>query len=172
MKDTTQGMSVSDYIEIIEDAGFEKVYETTFRSTNFSHEDKFFVYARQDGLLLAFDTFRDQMNGRAALFYQLRLSDPETNLPHSAGSLVDDDTWCGSIQARDELLASIDMLKQEGELLCEWEHAMYLSLMHSEDLRSNRSLTEINSLRIAAMPDWVQSMLGPNAPQAIAAHTV
>jgi hypothetical protein len=64
--DTTFSMEVPNYLQIIEDYGFECVFKEEFQSK--SYDDKpctetLYIYFKLPGLLLIFDTYRGHING-------------------------------------------------------------------------------------------------------------
>jgi hypothetical protein len=73
--DTVYNDKLDRYIRIVEDLGFEKVLEVAFKvdsdESKSGRNEKFFVYARRDGILLAFDTYQEVGVNASEFYYNL-----------------------------------------------------------------------------------------------------
>jgi hypothetical protein len=162
--DTTFMNDTSRYLTVIEGAGFERCLEQTF--VGGEGEERFFIYARRDGLLLSFDTFGAKHINGAKVYYNWRPSDgvERHRLTSSGGFAADRKTWIGDHDAREALLYKMDRLAAFGELVCPWIERPFLWLLHYMDTKSpGYNHRAINEARIALLPQWVRDMITPPA---------
>ena len=71
--DTIYSMPNDQYIKIITDFGFEKVYELSFDSSD--KTETFYIYFKLPGLLLMFDTYRNGINGSTVYYNWIENAD-------------------------------------------------------------------------------------------------
>lgn len=190
MGDTTLNNDLDRYISIIEAAGFEKALELPFTGKSWHGEEppqeKFFIYARRDGLLLKFDTFDTTSVNSGNVYYAHRPFPTENLLsPYSSGSYhldrawpdegcPDDAWWFGDHDAREALLWKIDQLKKSGTFLNPWPKATdrggnfkpcFIWLLHYRDTVTadgtdkTYDYRQISRDRVAMCPQWVQDMV-------------
>jgi hypothetical protein len=178
--DTTFSNKLGRYQEIIEGAGFEKVLEEEFEGRY--ARDTLFVYARRDGLILSFDTFRWEgsdevsVNG-GKLWYNWLPADVKNRWEcTSSGGLREYQgekylLWVGDHDCREALLHKIGCLEQNGEFLPRWvERPSAFWITHYMDWRSMENdrfddrinrIKELSESRLAQMPEWVREIVTP-----------
>lgn len=173
--DTTFSNKLERYQAIIEANGFEHVLRVPFQ--HYDTPDALMVYARRDGLLLAFDTFSDEstVNG-GHLYYNWRPS-PQCAADHEYwgitspggwkradgrdGPITEDDVWRGNHDCREALIYNIDRLTANGEFVSPWIERPFIWLLHYGDTKQDYDYDAINAERIAMLPSWVREMIGP-----------
>ena len=171
--DTTFSNKVDRYQEILALMGFELALELPFVAKGYGNgdpdrEERYFIYAHRDGLLLCFDTYCGNMVNGATVYYNW--------IPHSTTNrwgytssgrfegYVDRENpgvWCGDHDAREALRHKIQGLRSAGSLLPKWRNRPWLWLLHYQDTKEpgydHKAITES---RIRMCPKWVQDMIG------------
>jgi hypothetical protein len=171
--DTTFSNTVERYRAIITLMGFELALELPFVARGYDasdpdREERYFIYAHRDGLLLCFDTYNGRMVNGASVYYNW--------IPHSTTDrwgytssgrfegYVDRSNpgvWCGDHDAREALRHKIQGLRSAGELLPRWRHRPWMWLLHHQDTKDpNYDHKAITESRIRMCPKWVQDMIG------------
>jgi len=161
------------YQEIITLMGFELALELPFvaHSLNANDpdgEERFFIYAHRDGLLLCFDTWcGDQVNSAKVYYNWIPHNTTEywgyTSSGHFEGYVDRENpgVWCGDHDAREALRHKIQGLRSAGSLLPKWRRRPWLWLLHYQDTKEpgydHEAITES---RIKMCPEWVQDMIG------------
>lgn len=70
--------------------------------------------------------------------------------------------WCGDHDAREALVHKITKLEERGSFVPVWSKRPFLWLLHYMDTKEEGyDYNALNAARIAAMPEWVQEMIGP-----------
>ncbi len=176
--DTVFQNSIDRYCTIIEQIGFEPVFDCSFES--YENEELFLIYARADGLLLSFDTCRGHING-GHLYYNWQPTAEGAKEWHQyvhgggwhwpngvmgQGRINENDVWVGSHDCREALCFNIDRLTKYGSFRNPWVESPSLWLLHYGETRSNPAIAGTVANRIAQLPDWVQHMIGPNPVRA------
>jgi hypothetical protein len=187
--DTTLCNTLEYYQSVIGNAGFELCLEEPFVRTKPAllyaaepMEDRYFIYARRDGFLLAFDTYRDVDVNGGKLWYNWRPNDVEERWRYNATSSgcfqnYDDPekrVWVGDHDCLEALLHNINKLKTFGTILPKWAHrhnALWLlnGMDYQQDEDGEREridafskrAAEITDRRLAQCPDWVREMVNP-----------
>ena len=182
--DTTMGDSVERYMSIVEGLGFKTVLEIPFIKADVRNEaeersETYRVLAREDGLLLTFDTFEGKRVNSAHLYYQWKPNDyrnagkvtssggyyPENPDDSLYDTPVENMVWAGSHDAREALAFNIAGLEQNGVFRNPWPVGdTFLWLCHHGD--DDDSYKEISDERISMMPEWVQTMINRSEPSA------
>lgn len=164
--DTFMGMQADDYRATIEAWGFELVLETPFKGHH--KDERYFIYAHRDGLLLSFDTYQGERVNGGKVFYTWR-SSPEMKNRHeltSSGRYLDRGIytlWQGDHDCREALVHNLDALRSAGEFVTPWPQRPFLWLLHYMDTEPDDYDREaINAARIALLPEWVREMIGPD----------
>jgi len=171
--DTTFSNKVDRYQEILALMGFELALELPFVAKGYGNgdpdrEERYFIYAHRDGLLLCFDTYCGNMVNGATVYYNW--------IPHSTTDRwgytssgrfegyvdhLNPGVWCGDHDAREALRHKIQGLRSAGSLLPKWQYRPRLWLLHHQDTKEpgydHKSITES---RILLCPQWVQDMIG------------
>lgn len=171
--DTTFSNKVDRYQEILALMGFELALELPFVAKGYGNgdpdrEERYFIYAHRDGLLLCFDTYCGNMVNGATVYYNW--------IPHSTTDRwgytssgrfegyvdhLNPGVWCGDHDAREALRHKIQGLRSAGSLLPKWRYRPWLWLLHHQDTKEpgydHKSITES---RILLCPKWVQDMIG------------
>lgn len=162
--DTMLSNDLARYLSIIERLGFERVLEEGFVSHFDGSPERFFVFARRDGLLLTFDTYNGKGVNGGHLYFNWRSAD-ETHpwLPGVSGGYEgpDDGPWTlvGSHDCREALVHKIRTLEERGTLIAPWVKRPFLWLLHYSDTKvEGYDYTAINAKRLSLLPDWVQAM--------------
>ena len=132
--DTTLTNEISNYIKIIEDFGFNKVYEEIFVIEN--REEKQYMYW-VDGILLVFDTHYGYINGSSFYYNWVPNKDTEYYKYISSGGFAKDNkTWLGNHDGREAIKYKINQLKCNGKILKVWNEQMFLWLCHYGDTKN------------------------------------
>ncbi len=162
--DTLFSNELGRYLGIIEAAGFEQVLSVPFQHYP-DHGDRYFIYARRDGLLLAFDTFGGEktVNG-GKVYYSWRPSEAARENPwaYTSSGGYRGDVWQGDHDCREALIYNLDRLAANGEFVCPWVERPFLWLLnYAEPKVEGYDYHAINRERIAALPPWVREFIGP-----------
>lgn len=165
--DTTFSMKISDYLRIIREEGFILVLEEKFKEAGFggvdSTEETLFIFFHPlDGVLLCFDTFDgDRVNG-GNLYYNWT---PNGTLQYSGclssgGWDEDCKMWSGHHDCREGIRRIMSNLRTQGKFVTPWVKDQFLWLLHHVDVKDpNYDYKEINSSRIARLPEYVQKAI-------------
>ena len=183
MGDTTMSSTLVRYLEIIEANGFVQALADPFVGPAIGHHDEdkeetYFVYARPDGLLLAFDTYGGKhVNGGKVWYNWMPESwDP---FPYSLTSSGCRETaifegsevkfYSGDHDCREALIHNMTRLEENGRFLSPWPKSPRLWLASYADWKvdsgrrypdSTKYVEQITSDRISRLPAWVQEMIG------------
>lgn len=158
--DTCLSHSLSDYLGIIKDEGFETCLELLFKDDD-KDETLFVFFNTSKGILLVFDTYRGRVNdGR---FYYNWLPNSFNwheyhNFTSSGG--FDGGIWVGNHACREALRFNIRMLSEHGQFITPWVKRPFLWLLHHQDLKvKSYDYENINAERIAMFPLHVQKAI-------------
>lgn len=158
--DVWDGMPLSDYIAVLEHNGFEQIYSEPFsgRETQELH----LIFGHRDGLLLSLDTYHgDRINGGKVYYAWQRDKTADDAWILSGGSYVADRVWVGDHDIRQALIFNLDRLRAAGTFLTPWPKRPFLWLLHYMDTKvDGYDYAAINRKRLAALPKWVQEMVG------------
>lgn len=171
--DTTLSNELDRYVRIITELGFELVLDVPFDAPGWGDDDPtrhehFFVYARRDGLLLAFDTYDSVRVNGGKVFY---CWEPKPGINRwectSSGGVYEtaDGTryWAGDHDCREALRHKLQKLQDNGTFLPQWPfgNGIFLWLLHYQDTKNkDYDYNAINEERCAMLPDWVRLMIG------------
>jgi hypothetical protein len=163
--DTYMGMQMGDYRAIIEAYGFELVLETPFLG-HFSDE-RHYVYAHRDGLLLSVDTYQGERVNGGKVYYAWQTT-PDVKDRHSltsSGGWIDKGVftlWLGDHDCREAIIFNLDALRAAGKFVTPWPRQPFLWLLHYMDTKTpNYDYEAITAARIALLPEWVRQMICP-----------
>jgi len=160
--DTRFSNTLSDYVAIVEKAGFEQVLALPFAG-NEDVQETMFVFARHDGLLLRFDTYQsDRVNG-GAVYYNWRPDSIKTMHRYtSSGGMVSDTVWAGDHDCREAIVHKMKQLQENGACVSPWVKRPFLWLLHYMDAKvEGYDYEAINASRVAMLPEWVREFIGP-----------
>jgi len=163
VEDTTFSSTLDRYVEVVDKNGFRCVLCIPFKSGE--ADEEFFVFFHDDGLLLAFDTYRGKVN-RSKVYYNW---DPNKGAKESgeyyryiSSGGFKGDVWCGDHDGREALLLKLNRLREHGSFVSPWKNRPWLWLLHHGDEKvPNYSYEEINKERIAMLPADVQEAISP-----------
>lgn len=115
--DVWSGMNVDDYRLVIEAHGFELVYSSSFAGN--SGEERHFIYAHREGLLLSMDTYAGERVNGGKVYYCWRKGDHAKNDGYllSSGGFIDrpDYTlWMGHHDIREALIFNLGVFVTNG----------------------------------------------------------
>ncbi|MGE0714804.1 MAG: hypothetical protein AB7P02_05125 [Alphaproteobacteria bacterium] len=162
--DTTMSSDLARYLGIIAGVGFEQVLTDDFVG-RWGDEERLLVFARRDGLLLKFDTFRGKSVNGGDVYFNWRRNDASFR-PECSGSMVADDVWAGSFDCREALVHKVRRLETHGSFLAPWVARPFLWLLHYSDPDApSYDHAAITAARIERLPDWVRAFMTP-APSA------
>jgi hypothetical protein len=177
--DTVLINDLDRYIGIIEKAGFERVYEEPFVNKRYGESipETLFVYARRDGFLLVFDTYsahEPHVNSGKLYYNWVRGESRGYHSVTSSGRFYEHpegDFWSGDHDCREALLFNIDRLLAHGTILPVWRERAFgwITNFIDHDINTEkygdrwpfRYLDEVTEERVAKLPEWVQTMIGP-----------
>ncbi len=151
------------YLRIIDAEGFRKVFEMDIPETS----DKFFVFWHDDGILLKFDTYRENRVNGGNFYYNWKPnSDADRNVT-SSRSPGPDGCIVGNHDCREAIRFHIRRLREEGQFLNPWlkrpSAFWMLSYKDHNDIPhkyGDKTYDNISAERIAQFPEDVQKALG------------
>jgi hypothetical protein len=158
------GMQVSAYRTIIESYGFELVLDTPFRGHH--AEERHFVYAHRDGLLLSVDTYGGERVNGGKVYYTWQTSPDVKDRQNltSSGGYIDRGVftlWQGDHDCREAIVHNLENLRAAGSFVSPWPKPPFLWLLHYMDKEpKNYDYEAITAARIALLPEWVREMIG------------
>lgn len=172
-KDSYMGMSYKLYIDLLEELGFKQILMVQFES-QWNDRDKFFVFWRDDGILLKFDTFSGETVNGGSFFYNWKPNDiKEMGGATSSGGFDDcgheDDhskwVWYGNHDCREAIRFHIKQLEEFGSFVTPWEKIPFLWLCHHGDKDKNGkqdNYKEIGLERSQKLPKRVLDVIFAN----------
>lgn len=175
--DTQLSNRVDRYLRICGELGFEQVLCLPFVGHGWSgeepSEEHLHILAHRDGLLLKFDTFGTRDVNGASVYYNWRPRDlnagwgcTSSGRYHEFDRENNTGLWSGDHDAREALRHKIQRLRDNGEFLSRWRYPPFLWLLHHMDTKVDGYDHEaINRERIALLPEWVRTMITPEAPR-------
>lgn len=155
--------SVADYLQIIRNEGFEKVFETPVEPNPHTDGDTYFIFWHPDGILLSFDTYNGKVNG-GKFYYNWKPSGSwkECCRYISSGGFKGD-AWVGDHDCREAIRHNIRNLRENGEFLPIWAERPFLWLLHYMDSKAEGyDYKAITESRIALLPKYVQTAITPS----------
>ncbi|WP_327210165.1 hypothetical protein [Rhizobium leguminosarum] len=161
--DTYMGMQMSAYRTIIESYGFELVLDTPFLGHH--AEERHFIYAHCDGLLLSVDSYGGERVNGGKVYYTWQTS-PDVKDRHnltSSGGYIDRGVftlWQGDHDCREAIIHNLENLRAAGSFVSPWPKPPFLWLLHYMDKEpKNYDYEAITAARIALLPEWVREMI-------------
>lgn len=176
--DTGHSNTVENYLRIVQDLGFEVVYQEPFTGKDWKdgepryQEQLYLLACVREGLLLRFDTFGGGHVNSAALYFNWCRTDQAQSyttprpVPFSGGyaRLEDGRRVCaGHIDAREALRYHLGLLREQGTFVTPWAEVPHLWLLHYMDT-DGKSYQEydsdaISTRRLLACPEAVRHMI-------------
>lgn len=160
--DVWGGCPLEAYIACIEANGYVRCIEEEF--AGHYEDERLFVYAHPDGLLLKFDTYSGKRVNGGSVYYNWR---PREGADYweliSSGSFAEPDfkVWTGDHDAREALIFNIGRLRENGDLVAPWVKRPFVWLLHYMDTEvEGYDSDAINADRISRLPEWVQEFIG------------
>lgn len=169
--DTLLINDVDRYLRIIHEMGFELGLKMPFTAKSLYDDadtinETFYVFARRDGFLLAFDTYDTTRVNSAHLYYCLATDDDtwHTCVSSGGGMSIGDDkyVWCGHHNARHALRHTVEKLKTQATVLPIWpEHnkAWLWLLTYADTREDGYDSKAINAERLEMLPSWIRQMI-------------
>lgn len=174
--DTMLSNDTDRYLSIVASIGFEEALTIPFRSHE--QDETFRIYARHDGILLAFDTFGNKRINGGHFYYNWHPgAEAISNRPEGILSsyhlmkrpdgnftppITVEDIFVGYHDCREALVFNIDRLTQYGSFANPWRERPFLWLLHHGDPKGHDvDYQSINRERIALLPAWVREFIGP-----------
>lgn len=160
-KDSYYGMTVDDYIDLLISMGLEKVFELSFYGDGQGTEEKFYVFAsKREGLICKFDTYQTLHVNSSSIYYNWVPNGDDCWGVTSSGSMRDG-VWSGDHDGREAIAYKMQRLREHGIFQPRWSRAPFLWFLHYGDTKvENYDYKSINAERMAAMPGWVQEIIG------------
>jgi len=175
LKDSYHGISIKDYLRIIEDDGFEQLLVEDFIDSDAPEGlyEKYYVYGHQrDGFILSFDSYSykiddnvDILLNGGNLYYNWKPLVDNYFDTVSSGSFINKDVWAGYHDCREGLLHNVNNLRNRGDMVNPWVARPFLWLLNYAQERDvkKKAVTydEINREKISKLSDWAQKIIGP-----------
>lgn len=173
--DTTLSNTLEYYTSVIEDIGFEKVFELPFiykpKYDNVERPETFFMYAHRElGILMCFDTYQTvNVNGGNYYYCWKANDDDDTAGCSSSGHYVKESDgtyfWTGGHDCREGIRNQINYMKSKVTFLNPWpamteNDRPFLWPLHCGDSMEGDDYKAIRDERLALLPDWVKTMIG------------
>lgn len=171
--DSTFSMKVTDYLDVVKEEGFEIVLELSsvvtldyqgksLPESEYEHVKLFVLWHDRDGLLLAFDTCGESVNG-GHVYYNIMLHEDErARGVTESGGYSKHGCFVGSHDCRTAIRFHMRQLRSGGVFLREWKERPSLWLLHWGDTRDKSFNSKaINAERIAMLPEHVRKAITP-----------
>lgn len=172
-RDTTFSMKEFEYRTILEENGFVKVLEEDFVDDTWKDEkpsyEKCFVYFREPGQVLFFDTFHGGRNGGNVYFnWKPKAGLGYRSMPSYNGHTTQDGVSIGHMDCREGLIYKLNTLSENGEFLGEWVeggHIWFVNFVEAKKAdgisypRSGIYYDSISLNRIKRLPGHVQKCM-------------
>lgn len=172
--DTFWGMEFYDFVKIAEYLGFKKIKEYNFKHKNSEKESDFVLMAREDGILLNFDSFdefgRKSLN-RAQIYYHWEPNDLNSLFAvNSSFFYVEPKNESNnilncSLDVREAFSFSLEKLEKNGKFINPWVSPCSAFAFFTDDeaceaaTLGTRSYSDRTLNRIKELPDWVQGFI-------------
>lgn len=163
--DTHWRMTYEECVQVLERAGFEKIYHETHGENNDAYE----IWWHSAGLLLTSESYTGSK--RSVNMIQVYYNWVPTSLDNayqytSSGGFDEmaDGTmvWGGHHDGREGWLTHLKQLREHGHFLANWFHQPFLWLLnYSESRDKDYDYKAINKLKYVVLPTRVQQAIGP-----------
>lgn len=186
-RDTHHGSHMHSFAAVAKSMGFQEVARYPFKSkpsyAKRPQAGHTYVYARPDGLVLTWDTYRHSVNG-AKLTFQWQSTTASRSFPdHGSGGLRDisprQRVFVGDMDVREGLREKVTSLTEAGKLKAVWAACNDFAVQHCYTGERDYSLQkqrvpaadkdfsllgrlvdEVQAARTESMPRWVKQMTG------------
>lgn len=163
--DTHWRMTYDECVQVLERAGFEKIYHETHGENNDAYE----IWWHAAGLLLTSESYTGSK--RSVNMIQVYYNWVPTSLNGASnytssggynemadGTMV----WAGHHDGREGLLTHLKQLREHGHFLANWFKQPFLWLLnYSESKEKDYDYKAINKLKYVVLPTRVQQAIGP-----------
>jgi hypothetical protein len=171
--DTCFSTKTTEHREILLANGFELIYEEKFIDDTYvnspkypqpAHEQQFFIYYRHPGILLAFDTYHDNVNG-GHLYYNWKAHSETIRIPDrvlESGFTTQAGIHVGSRDCREGLIMAIERMEEHGTFLETWVEGQFIWLLNYMESKSpGYDHAYISLKKLRALPDRVRKLILP-----------
>lgn len=162
--DSYWGMSLIDYLEVIEDFGFERVLYLPFHKDGV--DNALYVYWEPErGILLSFDSYNgDRVNG-GRFYYNWIPNETTSHRVTSNGGFYkiaeNRFVWSGYHDCREAIRHHIKQLESAGSFVVPWlKLDPCIWLFHYGETEELRQYGDLRTARIAALPEHVRISIG------------
>ena len=166
-RDTYFDMPLSDYIDCIQQIGFQKVYHKPFSAMHCGEKrdcEHFMFWENKRGILLHFDTYYGKSINGGKFYYNIKPKDVDNHEWHrhtSSGGLRDG-VWAGDHDCREAVKHHIQMLEEYADFLPVWKEDPFLWLLNwSDSKKEGYDYKAINAERISKLPLHIQKAITP-----------
>jgi len=174
--DSCYSHSVGDYLRIVRDIGFEKLYHDYFVNKYGKTNQYFLLFHRELAILMVIDTFSsgfdpsDSINRSDMYFNWEPNSEANRRKGTSSGHFHKDSNryiWIGNNDSRLAIRNQIEELKEYGTFVNPWIERPHLYLYHHGDKKdsSHSTLEESKNMtktRLEYLPEDVIAIISPN----------
>ncbi len=158
-RDTCYRNTLEEQIAVFEDMGFRLLICEPIEGT----KDKWRIFWRA-GVLLFCDSYSGDKSLNSGKIYFNYCGPREAMIQCSngyAGKVDGENVYSGSKDVREGLRHCLDTMTESGKLLEKWVEKPFLWLLHYMDTKiEGYDYNEINSERIAMLPDDVREAIG------------
>lgn len=160
--DTHFDSTLSEYQSIVEELRFKLVLDLPFEDEyDGPIQEHLFVYFREDGVLLVFDTYGGKSVNGGKFLYNWRPNNRDKIRHGVLSSHSWQDGICvGDHDCREGLRYYLARLEAEGKFVNPWISQPFLWFLHYMDTRiEDYNYRTINETRIAMLPEYVQACI-------------
>lgn len=136
--DTVYSMQREDYIDVVEDIGFEQLLHDRFEGKEGDEEHLYIYWDYDRGIFLYFETYsgitHDSVNSAGFTYNWIPDDDSDWYGATSSGTMTDG-CWIGHHDGREGLRTKIERLEKYGDFVAPWiePDSMTVPIGHSED---------------------------------------
>lgn len=162
--DSYQGMPLTEYLEVIEDFGFERVLYLPFRK--YEAEDALYIYWEPErGILLSFDSYNGNRVNGGRFYYNWIPNETMSHRVTSSGGFYkigeDQYIWSGYHDCREAIRHHVKQLESAGSFIVPWlKLDSCIWLFHYGETEGLRDFTELRTARLAALPEHIRIGIG------------
>ena len=167
LDDTHNSTTLTEYLRIAKEEGFEIVLEVPFAGHDQKQEKLFVLFNKADGILLCFDTYGGNKVNGGHFYYNWAPNGSwrEAHQFTSSGGFREIDghlIWSGDHNCREALRAHLAGLRDHGKFVTPWKVQPFIWLLHYMDTKDEGyDYQAINESRIAQFADEVKKAVRP-----------